>query len=109
MAYNEDLAHRIRELIADEPDVREQKMFGGLAFLITGHVGRREPRGRPDGGRRARADGCPARQASHPHVRVHGRAMEGWLRVDAEGVETLSQLAPWVELGVAHARSLPPK
>jgi TfoX/Sxy family transcriptional regulator of competence genes len=110
MAYDEDLANRIRELIASEAGLTEQKMFGGLAFLINGHMsvgvsGR--------GGLMVRVD-PEATDAllAKPHARpfeMRGREMRGWLRVDAEGVRTKRQLEPWVRRGVGYARSLPPK
>ena len=110
MAYDEDLANRIRELIAAEPDVTEQRMFGGLAFLVAGNMA---VAASGQGGLMVRVDpeGDEAWRAG-PHVRpfeMRGRAVRGWLRVDAEGLGTKRRLEPWVRRGVAHARSLPPK
>jgi TfoX/Sxy family transcriptional regulator of competence genes len=110
MPYDEDLANRIRELLAGEKGVTEMKMFGGLAFLINGNMSvgcsgkgglmlRVEP---------AETDALVAK----PHARafeMRGKAMDGWLRVDSEGLRTKRQLEPWVRRGVAYARSLPPK
>jgi TfoX/Sxy family transcriptional regulator of competence genes len=110
MAYDEDLANRIRELIAMEAGLTERKMFGGLAFLIDGNMSVGVS---GQGGLMVRVD--PAETdalAEKPHARpfeMRGRAMQGWLRVDAEGVGTKRQLEPWVRRGVAYARSLPPK
>lgn len=110
MAYDEDLANLIRELLADEPDVVEKKMFGGLAFLIGGNMSVAAS-GR--GGLMLRCD--PALTDSlvaKPHagpMEMRGRVMDGWLRVGAEGVRTKSQLKPWVERAAAYARSLPAK
>jgi TfoX/Sxy family transcriptional regulator of competence genes len=110
MAYDEDLANRIRELIAGEPDVTEQRMFGGLAFLIGGNM---SVAASGQGGLMLRVD--PEETDAlleKPHAQpfeMRGREMKGWLRVDAEGVQTKGQLAPWVKRGVAYARSLPPK
>jgi TfoX/Sxy family transcriptional regulator of competence genes len=110
MAYDEDLAHRIRELLADADDVTEQRMFGGLAFLVGGHMSVAAS-GR--GGLMVRVD--PAEGAAllaKPHTRpfeMRGRPVDGWLRVDDEGLRTKRQLEPWVRRGVAHARSLRPK
>ncbi|MQA74883.1 MAG: RNA methyltransferase [Solirubrobacterales bacterium] len=110
MAYDEDLANRIRELIADDPEVSEQRMFGGLAFLIEGKMAVAAS-GR--GGLMVRVD--PAETdalLARPHARpfeMRGRGMRGWVRVDAEGVRTKRRLEPWVKRGVAHARSLPAK
>jgi TfoX/Sxy family transcriptional regulator of competence genes len=110
MAYDEDLANRIRELIAAGADVSERRMFGGLAFLVAGHMAVAASR---EGGLMVRVDpDTTGTLLAEPHARpfeMRGRALDGWLRVDAEGVRTKRQLAPWVERGVAHARSLPPK
>jgi TfoX/Sxy family transcriptional regulator of competence genes len=110
MAYDEDLASRLRELTAGDPDVTEKSMFGGLAFLISGNMSvaasgqggllvRVEP---------AQTDALVEEPHAEPFV-MRGRAMQGWLRVDTEGVLTTHQLEPWVRRGVAYARSLPPK
>ena len=110
MAYDEDLANRIRELLADEESVTERKMFGGLAFLIGGHMAV-SVSGR--GGlllhvERADTEALRAKPHAQP-MEMRGRVMEGWLRIEADGVQTKRQLARWVTRGVAHARSLPPK
>ena len=110
MAYDEDLAHRIRELVATEPGVTEQRMFGGLAFLINGHMSvsasgrgglllRCDPAG---------TDALLGKPFAGP-FEMRGRVMDGWLRVDADGLRSKVQLARWVARGVAYARSLPPK
>jgi TfoX/Sxy family transcriptional regulator of competence genes len=110
MAYDEDLANRIRELIADEDGVVEKKMFGGLAFLIGGHMSV-SVSGR--GGLLLRIE--PEQTEAllgKPHAsrfQMRGRELDGWLRVDAEGVRTKRQLERWVQRGVGYARSLPPK
>jgi TfoX/Sxy family transcriptional regulator of competence genes len=110
MAYDEDLANRIRELVADEPGVTEKKMFGGLAFLIGGNMSV-SASGR--GGLMLRVDaGETEKLVEDPHCSrmvMRGREMDGWLRVDDDGIKTKRQLARWVKLGVAYARSLPPK
>lgn len=110
MAYDEDLANRIREHLAAEPDVTETKMFGGLAFLVAGHMAVAASR---DGGLMLRVDPADTDALlSKPHARpfeMRGRTLDGWLRVDSAGVRTLRQLGPWVQRGVAYARSLPPK
>jgi TfoX/Sxy family transcriptional regulator of competence genes len=110
MAYDEDLANRIRELVAGEGDVTEQRMFGGLAFLIRGNMA---VAASGQGGLMVRVDpdGTEALLAK-PHAQpfeMRGRGMQGWLRVDDEGVRTKRQLEPWVKRGVAYARSLPAK
>lgn len=110
MAYDEELAHRVRELIAAEEELTEQRMFGGLAFLIGGHMAIAVS---GQGGLMVRVE--PAEREAllaKPHARpfeMRGREMEGWLRVDAEGARTRRQLEPWVRRGVRYARSLPAK
>jgi TfoX/Sxy family transcriptional regulator of competence genes len=110
MAYDEDLANRIRELIAGESGVTEMRMFGGLAFLVGGNMA---VAASGQGGLMVRVDpGDTDTLINKPHARpfeMRGRAMQGWLRVDAEGLKTKRQLEPWVKRGVTHARSLPPK
>ena len=110
MAYDEDLANRIRELMAGEAGVTEKKMFGGLAFLIGGNLA---VAASGQGGILVRVDpdetgNLLAKPHAEPMV-MRGREMQGWLRVDDEGVRTKRQLEPWVKRGVAYARSLPPK
>jgi hypothetical protein len=110
MAYDEALADRIRELVAGERGLTEQKMFGGLAFLIGGNMavaasgqGGVLVRVDPDA-----SDGLVARTSARP-MEMRGRSMAGWLRVDAEHVRTKRQLFAWVDRGVSFARSLPAK
>lgn len=110
MAYDEDLANRIRELIAAEDGVTEQKMFGGLAFLINGNM---SVAASGQGGLllRVQPEETDA-LAAKPHAapfEMRGREMQGWLRVAAEGVKTKEQLQRWVRRGVDYARTLPPK
>ena len=110
MAYDEDLADRIRELISGEPEVTEMAMFGGLAFLVNGNM---SVAASGQGGLLVRVDPEDTDALiDKPHAQpfeMRGRPMDGWLRVDAEGVRTKRQLEPWVRRGVAYARSLPPK
>jgi len=110
MAYDEDLANRIRESIAGEAGVTEQRMFGGLAFLVGGHMA--VAAGGQDS-LMVRIDPEDSEAlAATPHARptvMRGREMRGWMQVDPEGVRTKRQLEPWVKRGVAFARSLPPK
>jgi TfoX/Sxy family transcriptional regulator of competence genes len=110
MAYDEALAARVRELVADEPAITEKKMFGGLAFLVGGNMA---VSASGQGGLLVRVDPdesdalvetTPARL-----MEMGGRQMPGWLRVDAEDVRTKRQLASWVKRGVSFAGSLPPK
>ncbi|MDQ6834584.1 MAG: TfoX/Sxy family protein [Actinomycetota bacterium] len=110
MAYDEHLANRIRELLADQDGVVEMKMFGGLAFLIGGHM---SVAASGQGGLLLRVDPeqtdeLVQQQHAAPFV-MRGREMQGWLRVAPEGVKDKRQLMRWVDRGVAHARSLPPK
>ena len=110
MAYDEQLAARIRDLVSDEPDLAEQKMFGGLAFLIEGNMA---VAASGQGGLLVRVDPTqsPALLATTKAelMEMRGRPMPGWLRVAAGDVRTKSQLAKWVELGTTYARALPPK
>jgi TfoX/Sxy family transcriptional regulator of competence genes len=110
VAYDEDLAIRIRELVQAERGVTEQRMFGGLAFLIDGNMA---VSASGQGGLLLRVD--PAETdalLNKPHAHpfeMRGREMQGWLRIDAEGVRTKRELERWVSRGVAYARSLPSK
>lgn len=110
MAYDEDLANRLRELLAAEQGVTEKKMFGGLAFLIGGNM---TVAASGSGGLLVRVDpedGDKLVQKPHTSFMVmRGREMAGWLRVEDDGVKTKRQLEPWVKRAVAYARSLPPK
>jgi len=108
--YDEDLANRIRELVALHPDVTEQPMFGGLAFLIGGHMSV-SVSGRGGLLLRCHPEETEALLAK-PHAspfEMRGREMRGWLRVQEDGVRTKRQLERWVERGVSFARSLPAK
>jgi len=110
MAYDEKLAARIRELVSGEKSVTEKKMFGGLAFLVGGHMavaasGRGGMMVRVDP---AESDALVAKTKARV-VEMRGRAMPGWLRVETEDVKTKRQLEVWVRRGAGYARSLPPK
>jgi TfoX/Sxy family transcriptional regulator of competence genes len=110
VAYDEDLAARIRELIGGETGLTEKKMFGGLAFLIDGNMA---VAASSQGGILVRVD--PAQSDSlvattnAQTMVMRGREMQGWLRVDGDDLGTKRLLATWVERGVTYARSLPPK
>jgi hypothetical protein len=110
VAYDEELAGRIRGLVAGEPALTEQKMFGGLAFLIGGNMAIAAS---GQGGLLVRVDPqqSEALVAASPArtFEMRGREMPGWLRVDAEDVEADEELSAWVERGVSFARSLPAK
>jgi TfoX/Sxy family transcriptional regulator of competence genes len=110
MAYDEELADRVRELVQDEPGLTEKKMFGGLGFMVGGNMA---VAASGQGGLMVRSN--PAQAAAvvdeeHVHrMEMRGRSMDGWLRVDLDGLLTDEQLERWVDHGVACARSLPPK
>jgi TfoX/Sxy family transcriptional regulator of competence genes len=110
VAYDEDLANRIRELVLSEPGVTEKRMFGGLAFLINGNM---SVSASGQGGLLLRVDpGETDALLGKPHAHqfeMRGRPMQGWLRVDADGLRTKRQLERWVARGIAYARSLPRK
>jgi TfoX/Sxy family transcriptional regulator of competence genes len=110
VAYDEELADRIRELVAGEPGLTEQKMFGGLAFLIQGNMAIGAS---GQGGALVRVDPAEAdmlvETTSARPMEMRGRQMRGWLRVDSDDLRTERQLAKWVELGTTYARSLPAK
>jgi hypothetical protein len=108
MAYDEELAERIRELVKDEPSLTEQKMFGGLAFLIGGNMA---VAASGQGGLLVRvdpeqSDELVAGTSAYP-MEMRGRQMAGWLRVD--DVSGADELAKWVGRGTSYARSLPAK
>jgi TfoX/Sxy family transcriptional regulator of competence genes len=110
VAYDEELAGRIRELLASEPDLSEKRMFGGLAFLVGGNMA---VAASGQGGLLVRVDPAEsetlvATTNARP-MEMRGRAMAGWLRVEAEDVRAREELARWVTLGTAYARSLPTK
>jgi len=109
VAYDEELAERIRALVGGEPGVEEKKMFGGLGFLVGGNMA---VAASGQGGLLVRVDPGESESlvgstAAYP-MEMRGRQMAGWLRVDSEHVAG-DELAAWVERGVAYARSLPPK
>jgi TfoX/Sxy family transcriptional regulator of competence genes len=108
MAYDEELARRVRVQVAHEPGLTEKKMFGGLAFLIGGNMAIAAS---GQGGLMVRVDpalsqalveGSPARP-----VEMRGRPLRGWLRVDSEHLRTRDELAGWISRGTSFARSLP--
>jgi hypothetical protein len=110
MPCDEDLAARIREIVAGEPALTEKKMFGGVAFLIGGNMA---VAASGHGGLMVRVDPAqsgilvsttPARM-----VEMRGRPMSGWLYLDAADVGASGELTAWVRRGVCIARSLPAK
>jgi hypothetical protein len=110
MAYDQELADRVRDLVQAEEGLTEMRMFGGLAFLINGNMA---VSASGQGGLLLRVDPADTEaMLSDPNARrfvMRGREMDGWLRIDPTGVTTNSQLKRWVARGVAYARSLPPK
>ena len=110
MAYDEELADRIRELLAGSRAVREKRMFGGVAFLINGNMAIAAS---GQGGLLVRVDPerserIVATTKARPMV-MRGREMAGWLRVESDDVRTKRQLSKWVTLGRTCAESLPAK
>ncbi|MDX6469359.1 MAG: hypothetical protein QOF75_1162 [Gaiellaceae bacterium] len=110
MAYDDELAARIRELLASEPGLTEKKMFGGLAFLVGGNMA---VSASGQGGVLVRVDPEESdtllASTNASLMEMRGRQMPGWMRVELADVRTKQQLAKWVRIGVAYARSLPPK
>jgi TfoX/Sxy family transcriptional regulator of competence genes len=110
MAYDEDLARRIRNLVGPEPNLTEKKMFGGLAFLIGGNMA---VAASGQGGLLVRVDPESSDElvATTPAelMEMRGRSMKGWLRVGSDDLRADSELARWIELGTSYARSLPAK
>ena len=110
MAYDEDLADRIRDLLAEQRGVTEKKMFGGLAFLIGGNMAIAAS---GQGGALVRVDPSQADRLVETTPAeaavMRGRPMQGWLRVESDDLRTKRRLEKWVKLGSAYASSLPPK
>ena len=110
MAYDERLAGRIRDLVAAEPELTEQQMFGGVAFFIGGNMA---VGASGQGGLMVRVDPEETDQllastAARP-MEMRARPVRGWLRVDLDEVATDEELSAWVDRGTAYARSLPAK
>jgi TfoX/Sxy family transcriptional regulator of competence genes len=110
MPYDEDLVHRLRELLAGQEAVTEKKMFGGLAFLVHGHMSVSASR---TGGLLVRIDPAETDAAlARPHVsrmEMGGRMMDGWVLVAPEGVRTKRDLAAWTKRSLAYVGTLAPK
>lgn len=109
MAYSEELAQRVRDIVFERPGVTEKKMFGGIAWMIEGHMAvATMGQGllvRLDPGEREAA-------LAEPHVgpmEMTGRTMRAFVIVDAEALETEADLDRWIETGAEMALSLPPK
>ena len=110
MAYDEDLAARIRAVLGAEPDLTEKRMFGGLAFLIGGRLA---VVARGGGGLMVRVDPAQSVEltglAGVERMVMRGRPMDGWLDIGTDQVSADSALRSWVERGVASARAQGPK
>jgi len=110
VAYDEDLAERIRGLLGSERGVTEKQMFGGLSFVIGGNMA---VAASGQGGLLVRVDPEASDElvASTPAtlMEMGGRSMRGWLRVDSADVSSDGDLAAWVDRGTTYARSLPAK
>ena len=115
MAYDVQLADRLRDLVevlTEEETVTEKKMFGGLAFLLGGHMA---VAASSQGGLLLRCppeetDELVATDSRHTgRFEMRGKAMDGWLRVDPGAVASEEDLRRWVEVGVSYVRALPPK
>lgn len=110
MAYDDELANRIRQVVQDEDGLTEKAMFGGLAFMVGGNMAAGAS---GQGGMLLRVDPAQTESlVSEPHVRrfeMRGREMDGWFRVDTDALQTDDDLRRWVSHGVSYARSLPPK
>lgn len=107
MAYDTELADRIRLILGGTTDITEMRMFGGLAFLANGNLAIAAS---GQGGAMVRVDPAESASLLREHVTVmemRGRLMPGWLRVN--GPELEESLEEWVERGATYARSLPPK
>ena len=110
MAYDEILADRLRELLSGEPGLSEKRMFGGLAFLVKGHMA---VCASSQGGLLLRVD--PEQTdilVTDPRAErfvMRGREMNGWLRVDVDAHLSDADLRRWVRHGLDHVRALPPK
>jgi TfoX/Sxy family transcriptional regulator of competence genes len=110
VAYDEQLADRIRTRLGPDPSVSEQRMFGGLAFLIDGNMAVGVS---GQGGLMVRVpaeetDALIDRTAAEP-MEMKGRPIRGWVRVASDAVRTKRQLGSWVDRGTGYARTLPTK
>ena len=110
MAYDEDLAERVRDELIGEPDVTERTMFGGLGFMVGSRMAVAAGSG---GDLMVRADPADAEQwivgTGVRPMQMRGKPVRGWLLVDAETLADDAALGTWVGRGVTYARSLPPK
>jgi TfoX/Sxy family transcriptional regulator of competence genes len=110
MPYDEDLVHRLRELLVDEAEITEKRMFGGYAFLLNGNMSVSASR---NGGLLARIDPADTAAAlARPHAArmvMGGRKLDGWITVAPDGLKTKRQLSSWVSRSVSFVNTLPRK
>jgi TfoX/Sxy family transcriptional regulator of competence genes len=110
MAYDEELANRVRELIAGEGGIDERRMFGGLAMMVGGNMAV-VIRGK--GGLMVRVDPAEfdrlATERGAGATEMRGRPMRGWITVEESACARAADLRRWVARGVDYARSLPAK
>ena len=110
MAYDVDLADRLREMLSGRAEIVEKRMFGGVAFLVGGHLA---VGASSRGGLMLRVEpeetATLLTEPSAEPFEMRGKAMSGWLRVNLDGSATDEELGRWVERGLAYVRSLPPK
>ncbi|MFD6612572.1 TfoX/Sxy family protein [Micromonospora chalcea] len=110
MAYDEDLANRVRELLGPEPGITERRMFGGLAMMLRGNMAVVV---RGAGGLMVRVDPAEADSArGEPGAEatvMRGKEMRGWVTVSPDACERDGDLARWDDRGVRSARTLPAK
>jgi TfoX/Sxy family transcriptional regulator of competence genes len=108
VAYDNELAQRLRTLVGDERGLTEQRMFGGLAFLVNGNMA---VSASGQGGILVRVDPAESealvRDTAASPMEMRGRSMAGWLRVDAKDVADEPALRAWVDRGIGYARTLP--
>ena len=109
MAFDEELAERIRGHLGDVP-ATEQRMFGGLAFLVGGNMA---VAASGQGGLMVRVDPARSEELTSAdgvsRMVMRGKEMDGWLRVTSDAVSSDDDLSRWVQVGTAYAGSLPPK
>jgi TfoX/Sxy family transcriptional regulator of competence genes len=109
VAFDEALAARVREALAENAEISERQMFGGIAFLLSGNMAV----GVSKEDLMVRIDPDDQEEAlAHPGVRpfdMTGRPMKGWILVAPEATEEESELAQWITRGLDFAGSLPPK
>ena len=107
MAHDPELAERLHEVLAAQPDLTHKKMFGGHGFLLGGHLA---VSASGVGGLLLRVDPAQAESLlNEPLVtrfEMRGRQMKGWLHLDPGAVSTDEELRRWVQLGVDYVRTL---